>query len=141
MTNSALLAVLVDSLLPGGPVAKHIALPSASSVGCDRALVQASNKIDSLIAKIEDQAGSADAFIAAGSSARTQLLQSIQTEEPEVFAELVTLILTHYFAQAEVLKSIGWRGEPPQPTGHPLSPFDEALLAPVRARGAIWRST
>jgi len=139
MTNLAFLAVLVDSLLPGGLVTEHVKLPSASSVGCDQALAQKSERLDALIAKIASQAGGADVFITAASSLRTKILRAVQAEEPEGFAELVTLTLSHYFAQGEVLTRVGWRAEPPQPKGHALSPFDESLLASVRARGAIWR--
>ena len=51
----------------------------------------------------------------------------------------VTAVLTLYYEHPDVISAFGWPSRPPQPLGHTLPPFDEDLLAPVKARGEIWR--
>jgi hypothetical protein len=38
-----------------------------------------------------------------------------------------------------IARLTGYPNRPPQPEGYALEPFDESLLAAVRARGPIWR--
>ena len=38
-------------------------------------------------------------------------------------------------------RGLGLSGEPPQPRGHRLAPFDPALLAVQRRRAPFWRTT
>jgi hypothetical protein len=92
-----------------------------------------------LVDRIAAHAGGEEAFSVADPQKRNQWLDALQREQPERFVGLVTFILAHYYAQAEVLQALKWPARPPQPKGHGLPPFDESLLTPVRARGPIWR--
>ena len=48
-------------------------------------------------------------------------------------------LLAAYYCHPAVVAAFGWRSDPPQPKGHELEPFDDALLAPVKARKPFWR--
>jgi len=143
MTTSAFLAALADSLVPGGLFMHGIDMPSGSSVGCDHALSDAlagaASPLRDLMGALASKAGSHDAFVTASPSSRELMLRKIQEKEPARFAQVVTLVLSHYYAQPQVLSAIGWQTRPPQPDGHRLEPFDDSMLDPVRKRGAIWR--
>lgn len=142
MNSTEFLASLVDSIAPGGAVAAGFALPAASAVGCHGALAEAltgNAALRSLVDRIVAHAGGEEAFSAADAQRRSEWLDALQREQQEHFAGLVTLVLAQYYAQSEVLQALNWPARPPQPKGHELPPFDESLLAPVRARGPIWR--
>ena len=140
--DGAFLAVLVDNIAPGGRVAKDVTLPSASVVGCDRAIAKAldsNTALQALLDAIVVKAGGASAFSTGPALERKSLLETMQREKPEAFAGLVSLTLAHYYAQPQVLAALGWPTHPPQPIGHKLPDFDDRLVRPVIERGAIWR--
>jgi len=143
MSSHAFLGALADSLVPGGAFMHGIDMPSGSTVGCDdalaAALADASSPLEGLMTMIATKAGSSEAFTEASPSSRKLLLRETQETNPAQFAQLVTLVLSHYYAQPQVLSALGWQTQPPQPGGHRLEPFDDSLLDPVRKRGAIWR--
>lgn len=142
MISVEFLACLVDCIAPGGEVREGVVLPSAGSVGCNHIVAEAmaiNPSLRELGDAIVARAGAEETFSATDPQKRNILLKAIQGENPERFASLVTLVLGHYYAQSQVLNALNWPVRPPQPNGHELPPFDESLLAPVRARGQIWR--
>lgn len=142
MINRAFLAALVDSLVPGGIVGGSVALPVASTVGCDRAIALAmiaNTSLRILVDEIAARAGGPESFAASDTVSRVAGLETAQRLAPESFAGLVTAALAHYYAQPDVLEALGWPSRPPQPEGHQLPPFNADLLMPVKARGPIWR--
>ena len=48
-------------------------------------------------------------------------------------------LLARYYSHPAIAAAFGWRADPPQPKGHGLEPFDEALLELVRKRKPFWR--
>ncbi|MFO0990879.1 MAG: hypothetical protein U1E67_02965 [Hyphomicrobiales bacterium] len=142
MSSSKFLATLVDSIAPGGVATEAVTLPPASLVGCDLALAAAmsgSSNLRAIVEVIAERAGSAEAFVGSKASVRADNLETVQRDRPDQFASLVTVTQAHYYTHPQVLAALNWPARPPQPAGHALPPFDEGLLAPVRARGAIWR--
>ena len=136
------LSALVDSIAPGGYVTVEVTLPPASEVGCDRALAGAldgNSTLQGVVDVIAARAGGTGAFSSITADQRQSLLEAVQNEESAAFTGLVTLGLAHYYAQPQVLEALDWPARPPQPEGHKLPAFDESLLRPVLARGAIWR--
>jgi len=136
------LAALVDCIAPGGLVTKVVVLPSASVAGCDNALAEAlkgNTDLRTLVEAIAAQAGGGAAFSARPAQERESLLEVLQKQQPEAFAQLVTLTLARYYAHPQVLEALDWPARPPQPEGHKLPAFDDASLTPVLARGAVWR--
>jgi hypothetical protein len=132
MTNVAL-GALLDTLLPGDDDAAP--LPAFSQAEIDPALLEAAAR--PLIAAV-DQA----AFIRATVADRTALMQEIERNLPDAFRVFLGQALAAYYQAPRVQKALGWRAEPPQPTGHRLSGDDEIslrLLDKVRKRGQLWR--
>jgi hypothetical protein len=70
-------------------------------------------------------------------------LRALEAEEPDVFAAFVELVYVAYYTNRRVLEHLerttGYPARPPQPQGYALEPFDERLLATVRARAPHYR--
>lgn len=70
-------------------------------------------------------------------------LRRLEGEAPKVFADLVAVVYAAYYVDPRVLERIerrtGYPARPPQPLGHELEPFDEAVLATVRTRAPSYR--
>jgi hypothetical protein len=92
-----------------------------------------------ILAAIAAEAGTRAAFRSGTDDRRGAVLRRVEQSHPGEFAALVTAVLTLYYESPEALAAFGWPSRPPQPLGHTLEPFDEELLAPVKARGEIWR--
>lgn len=82
-----------------------------------------------------------ETFTAQPDEAREATLRAVETAEPLAFALLVEQTYRAYYALPAVARSLGLSGEPPQPRGHHLAPFDPALLARQRDRAPFWRRT
>lgn len=139
------LKALVDALIPGGPVAETVNLPPASAVGTDHclddALAHDEPPLAAIIALVAERAGGGQSFAAATTEQQVAILHRVQAEHPDGFANLLSRTLSYYYEHPEVCAAFHWPGRPPQPAGHTLRAFDEQLLAPVRARGELWRKT
>jgi hypothetical protein len=94
---------------------------------------------DVVLQAIASAAWGEEAFVRADVAGRLASLRQVEAEMPGPFQALVALVLRGYYEADVVLLAMGWRAEPPQPEGHVLPPFDEALLGPVKRRGRIWR--
>jgi hypothetical protein len=137
------LSAVVDTLLPGDRGVPPVPTGTAAGVAAklehlvadrDRALR------DVVLQAIASAARSEDAFVRMDAAGRIASVRQVEAEMPGPFRALVALVLQDYYEAEIVLLAMGWRAEPPQPHGHLLPPFDEALLEPVRRRGRIWRS-
>ena len=129
MTDVALIALL-DTLLPGDE-----ALPAFSRAEIDLTAFEVSAV--PLLAAI-DQA----AFVRATVTDRSRLLREVERSMPDAFRIFLGQALAAYYQAPRVQAALGWRGAPPQPTGHQLSPGDDVawrLLEKVRKRGQLWR--
>ena len=75
--------------------------------------------------------------------AREDALRALEAAQPDRFGQVVTAAYNAYYTDPRVRDLIarltGYPNRPPQPEGYALEPFDESLLAAVRARGPIWR--
>jgi hypothetical protein len=133
------LSAVVDTLLPGGSDTSP--LPSGTAAGVTEKLAQrlvgAAREV--ILEAIASAAGGEDAFLRLSSDDRATTLGRVEAEMRGSFQAFVTLLLQDYYEAEIVLLAMGWRAEPPQPRGHLLPEFDEALLAPVKRRGRMWR--
>lgn len=134
---------VVDTLLPGDDSVPP--LPSGTAAGVAAKLpahlAGGRDRSAHLLAldAVARQAGGEEAFVRSDAAGRASALRVVETEMREAFGSLVSLALQDYYESEPVLRAMGWRVEPPQPRGHALPPFDDALLDPVRRRGRIWR--
>lgn len=141
-TERAILTAALNRIVPG-----RDALPGAGDLGLpaiiERALTQAPALrrvfLDGLRAL--DVAGGESGFAVHTPGEQDALLRSVEAVEPAFFALLVEHTYRGYYALPIVQRALGLSGEPPQPHGHRLPPFDPALLAVQRQRAPFWRRT
>lgn len=88
-----------------------------------------------------DVAGGDVPFSGQDTDTREATLRAVERAEPIAFALLVEQTYRAYYALPAVARALGLSGEPPQPRGHHLAPFDPALLARQRDRAPFWRRT
>jgi hypothetical protein len=82
----------------------------------------------------------AGGFVALDRDARLAVLRAVEAAEPAFLPALTFLAYTGYYHQAPVLEALGVEPRPPHPQGYEIPPSDlDALLAPVRERGAGYR--
>jgi hypothetical protein len=67
------------------------------------------------------------------------ILRAVEDAAPVPFALLVEHTYRGYYVLPAVQRALGLSGEPPQPRGYHLAPFDPALLAKQRQRAPFWR--
>lgn len=133
--RTAFVAAVVDTLLPGD--SGEPPLPPASVVGTHTRVMArpvsapARDALDAIAAA----AGGETAFVVAAPDERAAVVRHVDRDLSSAFRALVLLVASDYYENEAVLSAFGWRGEPPQPSGHTLAPFEDALLAPVRQPG------
>jgi len=132
-----LVGAVVDALLPGDGGSP--ALPSATAAGVTARVEAGREAHRPVIEEIARAAGGEDAFLAAGAARRADALRQVEAAMPDVFAALLLAVVEEYYDADAVLLAMGWPVEPPQPNGHPLPAFDEALVEKVRKRAPMWR--
>jgi hypothetical protein len=120
-TRIELLERIVDAIIPGDGT-----FPSASSVGIQAKLLERGHTmigpdyIDQLLSALNLADLDADAIVAA--------LTAYETQWPDAFETLLTIVYMSYYECLEVknaIRAIGHRyNDTPQPDGYPMSPFD-----------------
>jgi hypothetical protein len=128
------LSAVVDTLLPGDNGVPPLPTGTAAGVAAKLEHLVARRdgaQHDVVLRAIARAAGGEEAFVRADSAARTASVRLVEAEKREPFRALVALVLQDYYETEAVLLAMGWRAEPPQPAGHVLPPFDQALLEPV----------
>ena len=76
-------------------------------------------------------------FSAHSADEQDAMLRAIESAHPAFFNLLVEHTYRAYYALPVVQRALGLSGEPPQPRGYHLSPFDPALLTLQRQRDAV----
>ena len=128
------LVAMLDTLLPGGD-----GFPSASAAGVPEWLSDEprfapvlSELLELLPEGFEDQ----------GPDVRAELLAEVEAAAPGQFNDAVVAAYSGYYTRAAVLDAVGtacgYRAGPPQPGGHHLPPFDEAILEVPKSRRQSW---
>jgi hypothetical protein len=129
------LAAVIDMLLPGDD-----ALPSGTRAGLDPAAFVEPHRavFDAIAAEV----GGPAVFARTDECTRNAAVRAVERAAPDAFRTLLTAVLANYYEAPAVLAALGWRGEPPQPTGHRVAPFDNSgaeRLERVRRRSKLWR--
>ena len=121
--DRARLAVLADQLIPASGD-----MPAASAVGV------AAHGVDRVLEARPDLAAPlADALAFRGDATE------LRAARPESFAALGEVVAGAYYLEPDIQDRIGYHGRVSAPVE--IEPdVDEALLAPVRARGPIYRA-
>ena len=93
--------------------------------------------VRSALAALADLAGGSFGDLD-GARAEAVAMRLLAEPAKEVLA-LGRVVLSAYYRDDRVVRSLGREPGPPFPRGHGMPPSDWSLLDPVTARGPIWR--
>jgi hypothetical protein len=129
--RDAVLARLADALVPGGS-----GLPPATAAGVPGHGVDAV-----LAARPELRAPFEQLLERLARSGPPVPIEQLRRDAPEDFALLTFVVAGGYLQDPQVQSALGYAGRVPAPLDEPDADttFEAALLAPVRARGPIYR--
>jgi len=136
------LAAVIDTLLPGEQKAPPGAMPLPSGTQADLDPAAYSSSHRAVLNAIAAQAGSCELFVRADESARDAILKAVERAMPDAFRALLATVLSDYCEAPPVLTALGWRVDPPQPSGHVVPDLDGPTaerLERVRERAKLWR--
>ncbi|HEY8598557.1 MAG TPA: gluconate 2-dehydrogenase subunit 3 family protein [Thermomicrobiales bacterium] len=136
----ALLTAAVSRIVPA-----HGTLPSAGDLGVPATIAAAFAQTPSLrrtfldgLQAIDLASGDQD-FPARSADEQDAILRTVEATHPVFFTLLVDHTYRGYYALPIVQRALGLSGEPPQPRGYTMAPFDPALLTIQRQRAPFWR--
>lgn len=132
-----LLDVLLDRLVPPNP---GRGVPGAGELGvAERLIARASEDGDlgsGLRALLQRASGLADEL-------PPEAVRLLEAELPDAFGRILVETYKGYYGRPDMRAKMGVGAEPAHPGGHEVVPESpetiEALVAPVRARGPVWR--
>ncbi len=138
-TGQAILRALAGTIIPASEA--H-GVPGADDEAIFSDLMSSAGPTLQFIAEhlseLQSLAGE-QGFLEASSEARVAIAEQFRAAQPEAAALIVSLICQCYYRDPRVLESLGTPPRPPFPEGYAIDQGDWTLLAPVRARGPIYR--
>jgi hypothetical protein len=78
-------------------------------------------------------------FLELGPAERAEALTALAAKQPGFLPFLIFQTYRSYYQTPAVLEALGVPPRPPHPQGYPIEASDWTLLAPVRARGKLYR--
>ena len=136
--HSRLLEAIMDRMIPAVGD-----LPSAGQMGLIDEIVELAAKqkrfedlFHSAITAFESKTPD---FLTSSESLQDENLKTFELNTPEHFNTIRTIVYIVYYKDSRVHKRIGWDGQPPQPQGYEMDPWDESVLENARKREPFWR--
>ena len=136
--HSRLLEAIMDRMIPAVGD-----LPSAGQMGLIDEIVELAAKqkrfedlFHSAITALESKNPD---FLTSSESVQDENLKTFELNTPEHFNTIRTIVYIVYYKDSRVHKRIGWDGQPPQPQGYEMDPWDESVLENARKREPFWR--
>ncbi|HUX24262.1 MAG TPA: gluconate 2-dehydrogenase subunit 3 family protein [Burkholderiales bacterium] len=145
MLTAAQLAILDAVLNLIVPPSADGRMPGAAEVGVPAYLfAEAPDAVPVLRLELEElEQGSrgryALGFAELKEGERRTLIESMRAQAPSFLSRLAMETLACYYQHDRVLEGLGMEARPPYPKGYQVVQGDLSLLAPVRARGKIYR--
>lgn len=136
----ALLAEVLDEVIPARD---DRALPGAGGLGVAEYIEAVLQRSPESRPMLHDGLDAVQACLTGRGAARLGDLAAAERaalvgEQPFLF-----FLMFHgyagYYQQARVLEALGLEGRAPHPLGYAVAPDDLSILAPVRARGRLYR--
>lgn len=137
--DMARLRAFLDQLIPANPAR---GIPAAGDVGVadDLAALAGRNPAFATALRII-----LDSAPAAAGDFGPEAVRDLERARPEQFRVLLTETYKAYYARPDMRAKVGVGAHPPHPKGHVVEDEPEALLdaltAPVRDRGRVYRDT
>ncbi len=140
----ALLIAVLNRLVP-----PHDDLPGAGDLGVadaiERALAEDTALRRTFLDGLRAVEVEARGFLGSDGELQDEALRRVEAARPAFFAALVNHCYRGFYTHPRVLQHLeataGYAARPPQPVGHPLPPWRDALLARQRERAPFWRRT
>ena len=136
--HSRLLEAIMDRMIPAVGD-----LPSAGQMGLIDEIVELAAKQkrfeDLFHSAISAFESSSPDFLTSSESLQDENLKTFESNNPEHFNTIRTIVYIVYYKDSRVHKRIGWEGQPPQPQGYEMDPWDESVLVNARKREPFWR--
>jgi len=138
----ASLDLVLDMIVPPSAEGR---MPGAAEVGVPAYLcAEAPDALPELCRELEELERRAHERFARGFAEleereRKSLVEAMRAQEPAFMSRLALETLACYYQHDRVLAGLGVEARPPYPKGYEVAPGDLSLLAPVRARGRIYR--
>ena len=136
--HSRLLEAIMDRMIPAVGD-----LPSAGQMGLIDEIVELAAKqkrfedlFHSAITAFESKNPD---FLTSSESVQDENLKTFELNTPEHFNTIRTIVYIVYYKDSRVHKRIGLDGQPPQPQGYDMDPWDESVLVNARKREPFWR--
>ena len=136
--HSRLLEAIMDRMIPAVGD-----LPSAGQMGLIDEIVELAAKqkrfedlFHSAITAFESKNPD---FLTSSASVQDENQKTFELNTPEHFNTIRTIVYIVYYKDSRVHKRIGWDGQPPQPQGYEMDPWDESVLENARKREPFWR--
>ena len=136
--HSRLLEAIMDRMIPAVGD-----LPSAGQMGLIDEIVELAAKqkrfedlFHSAITAFESKNPD---FLTSSESVQDENLKTFELNTPEHFNTIRTIVYIVYYKDFRDHKRSGWDGQPPQPQGYEMDPWDESVLENARKREPFWR--
>jgi len=123
-----------DGRMPG---AAEVGVPDYLAAEAPDALPLLCRELDELEQQSRERF--ARGFAELESGERKSLIDAMRAQDPLFMNRLVHELLACYYQHDRVLEGLGLEARPPFPKGYQIAQGDMRLLAPVRARGKMYR--
>lgn len=137
-TQEKLLEAIMDRMIPAVGD-----LPSAGQMGLIAEIVQLAAKQkrfeDLFNSATEAFESSSPYFLTSSTSVQDENLKTFESNNPDLFNTMRTIVYIVYYKDPKVHARIGWDGHAPQPQGYEMDPWDESVLVNARKREPFWR--
>lgn len=136
-TEMKVLSAALDRLIPAIdelPGAGEMGLADEITTRCraDDRFWQAHTVVGDRMAQIEN-------FLSIAGASQDEAIRTIEKAVPDDFGLWLDVVYTIYYMQPAVHKHLGWHGQPPQPGGNFMPPWDLSVLDVVKQREPFWR--
>jgi Gluconate 2-dehydrogenase subunit 3 len=137
------LRTAMDEMIPASD-----GMPAASQVGSLQYLERVGREEPQIAADLKQALDSLErlsqsrfhaAFAELSSPRRVEVLTTLETGSPAVFAKLRDHVYESYYIQPKVWKLIGYEFYPTNESGPQMKPFDESVLGKVRQMPRLYR--
>jgi hypothetical protein len=141
-TQRAILDAVLDLIVPPSadgrlPGAAEVGVPEWMAAQVPDAFARLREELDALDRRARE--AHAAGFAELDAPRRQALVDAIRAASPSFMSRLAVETVTCYYLHDRVLQGLGMELRPPAPKGYQVVQGDLSLLAPVRARGRIWR--
>jgi len=88
---------------------------------------------------VVERLSAVDGFLNLAGSEQDEVIAATEKAVPDEFGLWLDVVYTIYYMQPSVHQHLGWHGQPPQPGGNFMPPWDPSVLDVIKQREPFWR--